>query len=368
MKLPHVLFAIVWLVLGMARAGAALTIALNAPVANAAASTVLIFSGTLTNTSTTAKIFLNDLQCAAPAGLGLRPNIFFANVPGILLPGEIYTGAIFSAALDPAATPGDYVGTLTVKGGADILGGATLASASFTILSPTVSIAATVPGAFEFGALAGAFTVTRTGATSIPLSVLFTLGGSAANGTDFESIGSPVVIPAGASAANIAIAPISNNIAQGDRTVVLTLAASGESGLGANAVATVTVHDRPIDLWRFTQFGAAANTAPASDTASWAGDGVTNLIKYGTGTDPKISDVAIVPRPALADGYLTLSFTPNPDATDVAYIVESSTNCTAWDAAGVELVALSPQRIYRYRHPVSEGGKAFLRLKIQRLP
>ena len=368
MKISRAIFAVVWLVLGMARAGAALTISLDAPAANAATGTAVIFTGTLTNTSATAKVFLNDVQCVAPAGLALRPNTFFANVPGILLPGEIYTGPIFSAVLGAVASPGDYACTLAMKGGADIVAADELATAVFTVLSPVVSVAATVPGAFEFGPVSGAFTVTRSGATMIPLAVPFTIGGSAANGTDFATVTSPVVIPTGAAAADVPVVPIPNNIAQGNRTCVLTLSASGTANIGASAAATVIIHDRPIDLWRFNQFGAAANTPAASDTASWAGDGVANLIKFATAFDPRVSNVAVVPRPALMNGYLTLSFVPNPDATDVSYVVESTTDFTSWGTSELDLITLSPVRTYRYRHPVSEGGRAFLRLKVERLP
>ena len=55
-----------------------------------------------------------------------------ANVPGILLPGETYSGVLFSVTLSAAALPGDYAGAITVKGGADIFAGGDLVSANFT--------------------------------------------------------------------------------------------------------------------------------------------------------------------------------------------------------------------------------------------
>ena len=369
MKTSPLALVFALLISGMGDASAALLVSLNAPVVNAAAGVSVVFTGTLTNDSATDKVYLNDVECTVPVGLALKPNTFFANVPGILLPGEIYTGPIFSVGLDANAWPGDYAGTLTMKGGAGIAADNALATAAaFIVLSPVASIAASVPGAFEFGPVSGKFTVTRTGATAIPLAVSFTMGGSAANGADFAAITSPVVIPAGAASADVAVVPIPNNIAEGDRTFVLTLAASGTANIGVNAAATVIIHDRPIDLWRFNQFGAQANTPPAGDTASWARDGIANLIKYGTGADPTVNGVSAVPRPTLVNGYLTLSFVPNPDATDVIYVVESSTNLTSWSTSEVDMITLSPARTYQYRHPASEGGSAYLRLKIERLP
>ena len=368
MKISTLTFLFAWMFSGMADARAALNMTLDTPVVNAAAGASVVFTGTLTNDSATDKVFLNEVECTTPAGLALKPNTFFANVPGILLPGETYTGPIFSAGLDAGASPGDYACTVTMKGGANMVAAGDLATAGFTVLSPVVSIAASVPGAFEFGPVSGAFTVRRTGATVIPLAVPFTMGGSAGNGTDFATITPPVVIPTGAASADVAVAPIPNNVAEGNRSLVLTLAASGTANTGASAAATVTIHDRPIDLWRFNQFGAAANTPAASDAASWAGDGVANVIKYATGMDPTVNGVAALPWSSLVNGHLALSFVPNPDATDVIYVVESSTNLTSWGTSEVELVTWSPVRTYQYSHPAVEGRNVYLRLKIKRLP
>jgi hypothetical protein len=58
-----------------------------------------VFTGTLTNTGSP-DIFLNDINFSftPPAGTYLTAdrNFFFANVPGILSPGETYSGPIFS--------------------------------------------------------------------------------------------------------------------------------------------------------------------------------------------------------------------------------------------------------------------------------
>jgi len=131
--LPAILVAFV--LLAAARLAAAVTLTLTPAVQNSARGPELVFSGTLTNTSATDNAFLNDLQATftgnAGAFLALNSNAFFANVPGILLPGETYTGVLFSVTLSAAASPGDYAGTIFVKGGADIFASGDLASAGF---------------------------------------------------------------------------------------------------------------------------------------------------------------------------------------------------------------------------------------------
>lgn len=362
-----------WLFVTLMNASAALTVSIDAPVVNAAAGSILVFNGTLTNTDSAAKVFLNDVQVSAPAGLTSQPNVFFANIPGILLPGETYTGPFFSVALNPGAASGDYGATLTVSGGADIFAAGTLATAGFTVLSPAVTISATAPDASEFGPVPGAFTISRTGGTGIPLSVNFTVGGTAANGSTCTVIAPSVTLGTGVSATNIAAMPIPNNTADGDRTLLLTLAASGNYNLGASIAGTVTIHDKPADQWRLQNFGAAANTPPAADPVSWSLDGVANVVKYGLGLDPTVGNVRELPRATMVNGYLTLSFVPNPSATDVLFSVEGCPDLATWSAANVELLTLAnpipPNRLtYRYRQPIGSVGAAFIRLRIDRLP
>jgi hypothetical protein len=361
-----------WLVLGMANALAALTVALDAPVVNAAAGSTLVFTGTLTNTDGTAQVFLNDFQLSAPSGLALQANTFFANVPGILLPGESYSGPIFSATLAAGAMPADYTGTITVIGGTDIFATGALATAGVTVLSPSVTIVATTKDAYEFGPVSGAFTITRTGGTGVALGVPFSIGGVAVNGTSCTTITSPVVIAAGASSANVAVIPIPDNIAEGDRTLILTLTPTPTLNIGASATATVTIHDKPADQWRLDNFGASANTPLASDTASWANDGVANLIKYGLNISPLVPDASALPQPTMLNGYLTLSFVPNPAATDVTIVVEGCDDVATWSTANVDLVTVAnpnPPTLltYRYHYPANAVTRGYLRLQVIRL-
>ena len=241
------------------------------------------------------------------------------------------------------------------------------------MLSPAVTISATTPDASEFGPVPGAFTISRTGGTGIPLSVNFTVGGTAANGSACAAIAPSVTLGTGVSVAKVAVVPISNNTADGDRTVLLTLPASASHNPGASVAGTVTIHDKPADQWRLQNFGAAANTPPAADAASWSLDGVTNVVKYGLGLDPAVVNVSELPWATMVNGYLTLSFVPNPSATDVLFSVEGCPDLATWSAGNVEPVTLSnpipPNRLtYRYRQPVGSVGAAFIRLRIDRLP
>lgn len=126
---------------------AELSFTLTPSVKSGVGSNEVTFIGTLTNTSLTTNLFLNNLQFsftnAATNFLTGGANIFFANVPGILLPGENYTDVIFSAFLNPAATNGDYAGTATVQGGSNIFSSASLSSQTFHITLAPAPLAIT---------------------------------------------------------------------------------------------------------------------------------------------------------------------------------------------------------------------------------
>ena len=121
---------------------AGLTLSL-APVAQpVAAGAEALFSGTLTNTSATDKLFLNDVTATFTADpqsdTWLSSNAFFANVPGILLPGETYDGPLFRISLSGTSPAANYTGTITLQGGSDITASTDLASTALTLLATPV--------------------------------------------------------------------------------------------------------------------------------------------------------------------------------------------------------------------------------------
>ena len=106
---------------------------------------------------------------------------------------------------------------------------------------PTITIAALDANAAELNRDVGVFQVTRTGATTSALTVNYAIGGTATNGSDFDSLATSVVIPIGATFANITLTPIDDTAVEADETAVLTLSANAAYQLGTVLAATVTV-------------------------------------------------------------------------------------------------------------------------------
>jgi hypothetical protein len=67
------------------------------------------------------------------------------------------------------------------------------------------------------------FEVNRTGNTSRPLLVHYSIGGTASNGLDYRELSGKVVIPAGSGKTNVVIHALADNLIEGLETVVLNL-------------------------------------------------------------------------------------------------------------------------------------------------
>jgi len=107
------------------------------------------FTGALTNTGPTTN-FLNNIQFAftgaATNYFTADTNVFFANVPGILLPGDTYTDVVFGVVISPATQPGNYSGTVTIQGGTNIFDATSSSGQSFQISLPPAELSITVSG------------------------------------------------------------------------------------------------------------------------------------------------------------------------------------------------------------------------------
>jgi hypothetical protein len=239
------------------------------------------------------------------------------------------------------------------------------------VLSPAVTVVATGSNASEVGPVSGTFTITRTGGNGIGLPVSFTLGGTAVNGSDYQAIATTGTIGAGSSSTTVTITPIPNDIAQADPTVTLSLAGSPYYDPGAASAATVTIQVKPADAWRYANFGALANSPQAADSAEWNGSNIPNLIAFALNINPLNPTPALLPSASVLSNCLSLTYAPNPAATDVSYTVEASTDLINWSTANIQPASnpasAPPGSVtYQYLQSIGTGGKAFLRLRVTR--
>ncbi len=117
---------------------------------------------------------------------------------------------------------------------------------------PVVNITAPDALAREGTTDTAAFRVRRVGATNEPLTIFYTIGGTAQNGVDYVSIPAFTTIPAGRRSVRILIQPIEDNLPERFETVLLRLVpppvlpATYHIGRPASAGAVILDNDWPI--------------------------------------------------------------------------------------------------------------------------
>ena len=111
-----------------------------------------------------------------------------------------------------------------------------------------MTIVASDSSATEAGPTTGTFTVTRTAVSPpAPLTVRYTVAGTATAGSDYTTLTGSVIIPAGSNSAVITVTPVNDALIEAAETVVVTLSPAATYLVGTPSAATVTItdNDRP---------------------------------------------------------------------------------------------------------------------------
>ena len=280
--------------------------------------------------------------------------------------------ASFSDSSDPTtevtfSEPGTYALRLVADDGEV----STSDDVMITVTVPTVTVVATGDTASEDGLLPGAFTISRS-ETAGELTVHFAMTGTATEGADYETVSSAVFFPDGSTTAAVAVVPKPDDLAEGSESVTLVLTGDAGYAVGSPPTAMVTLLDLPGDDWRFQEFGADANDpAIAGMTVDLDLDGLTNLEEYAYGSDPDGPGAAPIATETTTigqDSYLGITITRNPDATDLSFEVQATSDLTdelSWSSAGLVIEVDTPTTLrVRDTVPMANGIARFMRLKI----
>ena len=258
----------------------------------------------------------------------------------------------------PSLVPGDYA--LRVESSSSSSTAYALAWHSL----PAVTIATTVSTAHEIDGAQGAFRLTRTGDLGLPLQVPLTTTGTAIVGTHYLALPATVTIPAGQSAISLQLSPVSDSLAQGDRSVGVKLGSDFAMVSDSSQEATITIKDKPFDAWRFGIFSTAelSNPSISGELADPDGDKLANLIEYAFGLNPKL------PNPSsevfdTANGYLVVSAAKNPVATDIAWSAQVSSDLENWTPAQTTIDSATNFEA-RDAGLMGDSARRFIRIKI----
>ncbi|WP_043996906.1 Calx-beta domain-containing protein, partial [Microcystis aeruginosa] len=108
---------------------------------------------------------------------------------------------------------------------------------------PSITLAVSPASVTEDGTANLIYTFTRTGVTTNSLTVNYTVGGTATNGTDYASIPTSVTFAANSATATLTVDPTADTTVEPDETVILTLASGTGYTVGTPNAATGTITD-----------------------------------------------------------------------------------------------------------------------------
>jgi len=180
--------------------------------------------------------------------------------------------------------------------------------------SPTITLTLSPASVTEDGTTNLVYTFTRSGVTTNPLTVNYTLGGTATLNTDYTRTGTTntVTFAAGSSTATVTVNPTADTIVESNETVILTLAAGTGYTVGTPNAVTGTITNDDVTLPSIT-----LAVSPSSVTE----DGTTNLIYTFT-------------RSGVTTNSLTVNYTLGGTATLNTDYTRTGTNNTVTFAAG----------------------------------
>ena len=221
---------------------------------------------------------------------------------------------------------------------------------------PAVNVVATGSPACKQGTVAGQYTITRSGdSMTWPLTVFYTMTGTATMGTDYLALSGSVVIPAGVASATV------------------TLTSNSAYTAGAASSANVLIYDTPLNLWKVANFTQAQlnNPSVSGPAATPANDGVPVLIKYALNLPLFSQGCSGLPVLTCSNSTPTLTFQQPTSTTDITYIPEVSIDLLHW-YSGSEYVSVTgtssggnTQTVTATsRFPMISNPRQFMRLRV----
>ncbi|WP_353845708.1 Calx-beta domain-containing protein, partial [Microcystis sp. 49638_E5] len=205
---------------------------------------------------------------------------------------------------------------------------------------PSITLAVSPSSVTEDGTTNLVYTFTRSGVTTNSLTVNYTVGGTATNGTDYTSIPTSVTFAAGSSTATVTVDPTADTTVENDETVILTLATGTDYTIGTTTAVTGTITNDDSNV---TLPSITLAVSPGSVTE----DGTSNLIytftRSGSTTNSLIVNYSIGGTATNGSDYASIPtgviFAAN--SATVTVIVDPTADTTVEDDETVILTLAS---------------------------
>lgn len=145
---------------------------------------------------------------------------------------------------------------------------------------------------------------------------------------------------------------------------VISVEVTSQDG-ATTTIYTIEVSRPPNDLenWRNTYFGTTANAGNAANSFDFDHDGLSNLLEYAFGLNPKLGSSCATPKGQLNAGNFVISFGVHPGAIDmIDYSAEWSATMAPADWHAISDTGAG-SGYHTFSIPVSTAPKLFVRLK-----
>ena len=316
------------------------TIAALDPTATEAGATTGAFR--VSRTGSTASQLIVSYSVAGTA----TPGTDYTALPGsVTIAAGSSVADILVRPINDTRIEGDETVVVTLNSGPAYTIGSP-SSATVTIISDErVTITALDPTATEAGLTTGAFRVSRTGSTASPLTVFYSVAGTATPGTDYTALPGSVTIAAGSSVANILVRPINDTLMEGTETVVVTLSSRPAYTIGSPSSATVTIiSDERVTITAPDATATEAGLTTGAFRVSRTGSTASSLTVFYSvaGTATPGSDYTALP------GSVTIAA-----GSSVANILVRPIDDTLMEGTETVVVTLSSGPVYTIGSPSS---------------
>ncbi|MCC7377681.1 MAG: hypothetical protein IT581_23670 [Verrucomicrobiales bacterium] len=308
-------------------------------------------------------------------------GVDFASLPEMVVfaPGERIKTLVIQPYGDSIAEARETVEITLAAGAGYEIGTPSTATIGIRDLEPVLTLEGLEPLATTRGLGAGAVLVRREVLTDRDLVVRFDIRGSATAGSDYTVISKFLNLKSGQTTAVIPVQPLAGAVLTGGaETVEISLVPSSDYLLGAGATARVTLVEEAMTFarWRALHFPGSTGSLEAFGATDPGGKGVTALTRYALGMDAKNPDRTRLPKIVVRDGHLTVDVWWRPEASDIDWVAEVSTDMVHWEAAGKRVERVYPAQMSGdaanlclwSTTPIAEAPQLFLNLRVVHRP
>lgn len=278
---------------------------------------------------------------------------------------------------DGLAEPAEVVQVAVAAGTGYRVGTASQAAVTIDDLLMLVEIEAVEPIAVKDTASPGMFQITRRDVIDRDVVVRLTIGGTAANGTDYNALSTFVYLAPHQTVAFLQVVPKAGAVlAGGMESVVVAIKPDANYRVAAADHAQVAIIERADSFaaWRAREFPEAEGDVAAFAAADGDDTGITHFQRYAFGLDPRQPDPGGLPRLFRLDGKVGVTFRKPIGIADVQYRVVATANLLDWNAQPLAVAPMAapagtedPALVY-YEVMAGDAPSVFIGVEVKLLP